>query len=181
MVKFRAICIVGIVVGLTGVALLLVPDASLPEPNMAGWLLLALLAPVCFAMVNAFAGRFRPPEAPSDMLVCGLLVASALFLLPIMFATGQAYVPTGVGGLGDWAILVATAINVIFWLLFFEIIRRAGAGFFSQFNYLAVLAGIAWAVVIFAERPGVYVWGGALARLCIGLAMVNHGLRKRPA
>lgn len=181
MVKFRAICIVGIVVGLAGVALLLVPDASLPEPNMAGWLLLALLVPVCFAMVNAFAGRFRPPEAPSDMLACGLLVASALFLLPIMFATGQAYVPTGVGGLGDWAILVATAINVIFWPLFFEIIRRAGAGFFSQFNYLAVLAGIAWAVVIFAERPGVYVWGGALARLCIGLAMVNHGLRKRPA
>jgi len=76
---------------------------------------------------------------------------------------------------------VATAINIIFWPLFFEIIRRAGAGFFSQFNYLAVLAGIAWAVVIFAERPGVYVWGGALARLCIGLAMVNHGLRKRPA
>jgi drug/metabolite transporter (DMT)-like permease len=53
--------------------------------------------------------------------------------------------------------------------------------FFSQFNYLAVLAGIAWAAVIFAERPGVYVWGGALALLFIGLALVNHGLRKRPA
>jgi drug/metabolite transporter (DMT)-like permease len=106
------------------------------------------------------------------MLACGLLIASALFLLPIMFATGQAYVPTGVSGLGNWAILMATAINVIFWLLFFEIIRRAGAVFFSQFNYLAVLAGIAWAAVIFAERPGVYVWGGgagaALYRLGVG-------------
>jgi hypothetical protein len=77
------------------------------------------LAPVCFAMVNALAGSFRPPEAPYDMLACGLLIASALFLLPIMFATGQAYVPTGVSGLGNWAILMATAINVIFWLLFF--------------------------------------------------------------
>jgi drug/metabolite transporter (DMT)-like permease len=38
MKKFRAICIVGIVVGLAGVALLVVPDASLPEPDMAGGL-----------------------------------------------------------------------------------------------------------------------------------------------
>ncbi len=180
MEKFRIVCIVGILVGLSGVVLLVVPEASLPGTEAAGWLLLAFLAPVSFAMVNVFAGRFRPPEAPSVMLACGLLLASALFLLPIMFATGQAYLPVGANGIGDWAILMATVINALFWLLFFEIVRRAGSVFFSQFNYLAVLAGIAWAMLIFGERPNVYIWG-ALALLFIGLALVNRGIRKRAA
>jgi drug/metabolite transporter (DMT)-like permease len=180
MEQFRLIAILGIFVGLSGVVLLVVPDASLPGAEAAGWLLLAFLAPVCFAMVNVFAGRFRPPEAPSVMLACGLLLASALFLLPIMFATGQAYLPVGGIGLGDWAILMATAINMLFWLLFFEIVRRAGSVFFAQFNYLAVLAGIAWAVIIFGKRPNAYIWG-ALALLFIGLFLVNRGIAKQAA
>ncbi|MBT3172799.1 MAG: EamA family transporter, partial [Rhodospirillaceae bacterium] len=169
-----------ILVVLAGVFLMVFPEASLPEPEMAGWLLLSLLAPVSFAMVNAFAGKFRPPEAPSVMLACGLLLASAVFLLPVMFATGQAYIPLGENGIGDWAVLMAVAINAAFWLLFFEIVRRAGSVFFSQFNYLAVLAGIAWAMLIFAERPSVYIWG-ALALLFLGLALVNRGIKKRRA
>ncbi|MBT4427140.1 MAG: DMT family transporter [Rhodospirillaceae bacterium] len=180
MERFRIVCIIGILVGLAGVVLMVVPEASLPEPEMAGWLLLSLLAPVSFAMVNAFAGKFRPPEAPSVMLACGLLLASAVFLLPVMFATGQAYIPLGENGIGDWAVLMAVAINAAFWLLFFEIVRRAGSVFFSQFNYLAVLAGIAWAMLIFAERPSVYIWG-ALALLFLGLALVNRGIKKRRA
>ncbi len=178
MEKFRIVSVLGILFGLAGVAVLVVPGESLPGPEMASWILLALLAPVCFGMVNAYAGRFRPPEAPTTMLACGLMLASALFLLPIMFATGQAYLPTGATGMGDWAVLMAAAINVAFWLLFFEIIRRAGPVFFAQFNYLAVLAGIAWAMIIFAERPSVYIWG-ALVLLFVGLALVQRGIRKR--
>lgn len=180
MEKFRIVSIVGILIGLAGVALMVVPEASLPAPEMAGWLLLALLAPVSFGMVNVFAGRFRPPQAPSVMLACGLLLASAFCLLPVMFATGQAYLPSGAAGMADWSIVIASAINVVFWLLFFEIVRRAGSVFLAQFNYLAVLAGIAWAMLIFAERPSVFIWG-ALILLFLGLALVNRGLRKRPA
>ena len=42
-------------------------------------------------------------------------------------------------------------------MLFFEIIRRAGPVFFAQFNYLAVLAGVAWAAAVFRERLSIYL------------------------
>jgi drug/metabolite transporter (DMT)-like permease len=41
-------------------------------------------------------------------------------------------------------------------VLFFEIIRMAGPSFFAQFNYLAVLAGVAWSMAIFGERLSIY-------------------------
>ena len=44
-----------------------------------------------------------------------------------------------------------------FLVLFLEIIRRAGPVFFAQFNYLAVLAGVAWGAAIFGERLSIYV------------------------
>ncbi len=177
MEQFRWISVFGILLGFLGVLLVILPESSLPSRDMVGWLLLAFLAPVCFATCNVFAGRFRPPEAPSTALSCGLLIASAIFLLPIMFASGQAYSFMDGAPIGNWMILLATLINVVFWVLFFEIIRLAGPIFFAQFNYLSVLAGMGWAILIFGDRPSAYIWG-ALVLLFGGITLVQIGLRR---
>ena len=68
-----------------------------------------------------------------------------------MLFAGQGWLPHALdeGAIGT---LIAIAINAAFLVLFFEIIRRAGPTFFAQFNYLAVLAGVAWGAMVFGER-----------------------------
>jgi len=63
-------------------------------------------------------------------------------------------------------------------VLFFEIIRRAGPVFFAQFNYLAVLAGVAWGAVIFGERLSIYL---VLAMVLMFVGVFLSGYRRRPA
>ena len=93
----------------------------------------------------------RPPAASSAAMGAGVLFGSSLVLLPVMLITGQGWFPQAFDD-GAIATLIAIAINAAFLVLFFEIIRRAGPTFFAQFNYLAVLAGVAWGAIVFGER-----------------------------
>ena len=172
--RFRPISGVGIVAGLCAVLLVTVPETSLPEPGMAGWLLLALLAPVSFASVNIFAATIRPPAVSSLTMAAGILLGAALLMLPVMLATGQAWAPPAATGQGNIGLLTAIGINVIIWWIFLEIVRNAGPIFFSQSNYVVVLAGLGWGIVLFGEAPSPFIWG-ATALLFIGVGLLNKG------
>ena len=74
-------------------------------------------------------------------------------------------------------LLAAAAINAAFYVLFFEIIRRVGPAKFSFFNYLAVIAGIIWSLVVFREAPPT-LFGAAIIVMVSGMTIA---LRKKPA
>jgi len=177
--SFRWLSVLGIIFGIAGVALAVLPESALPEKGMAGWLLLGLLAPVCFAAVNVLAGKYRPPASASETLASGLLLVSALILIPVMFLTDQVYAFRGPAEV-NFAVLWAVLINSVFWISFFEIVRLAGPVFFAQFNFLAVLCGIGWAYIVFGQIPSIYIWGAA-ALLFGGLALVLGTSRRATA
>ena len=47
--KFRISGMIGVLLGLGGMLFVLVPQTGLPTPDMVGWVLLALVGPLCFA------------------------------------------------------------------------------------------------------------------------------------
>ena len=174
--SFRWLSVFGIFFGIAGVALAVLPDSALPEPGMAAWMLLGVLAPVSFAAVNVLAGKYRPPASAGESLSAGLLLLSAIVLTPIMFITDQLFAfdaPLEVNLAVLWSIL----INAIFWLAFFEIVRIAGPVFFALFNFIAVICGIAWAYIIFDQLPCVYIWG-SVGLLFFGLTLVLSSTRR---
>jgi drug/metabolite transporter (DMT)-like permease len=175
--RFRWLGLLGLLFGFAGVVLIVAPGASAAEPIAWQWFLLALLAPVMFAGSNIAAALLQPPASSSVATAAGVLFGSALVLLPVMLIAGQAWAPTR---LDEAAIgtLLAIAINATFLVLFLEIIRRAGPVFFAQFNYLAVLAGVAWGAVIFGERLSIYV---ILAMLLMFVGAFLSGYRRPSA
>lgn len=173
--RFRVLGVLGILFGLAGVLLVIVPDVSLPSPDMVGWVLLALLAPVMFGLVTVFAGKYRPPAASSLNLTCGLLLASAVMLVPLMFGLGQAYVFPGGDVVGDLCILYAGLLTAAVFYLFLEFVRIAGPVFVTQHNYIATLAGFGWGIAFFDEGYSAYICG-ATALMFVGLALLNLGL-----
>ncbi len=149
--RFRVMGLFGLLCGFIGVVVMVAPGATLGSPDAWKWFLLALAAPLLFASSNVAAAVLRPPVASSAAMGAGVLFGSSLVLLPVMLITGQDWFPRTFDD-GAIATLIAIAINAAFLVLFLEIIRRAGPTFFAQFNYLAVLAGVAWGAIVFGER-----------------------------
>jgi len=176
MDRLRAISIAGLVLGLCGVCFIVLPQGALPDGTQIVWLLLAATAPVCFAFSNIAAVRYRPPASPSIGLSFGMLLLGGLAILPFVVATESYYIPSLTGGAGSWAIFAVAAIMAAFIYLFFEIVRLAGPVFFAQFNYLSLIAGIAWASVLFRERPS-WWFAAASILMLLGVLMVNAGTR----
>jgi drug/metabolite transporter (DMT)-like permease len=152
--RFRVLGLLGLAFGFAGVLVIIV-GLGLEEsaPDAWRWFALSLIAPLLFACSNLAAALLRPPLSSSLSMAAGMLVGSSAMLIPIMAIAGQASVPTGAGAI---AALIAAAINAVFFVLFFEIIRLAGPTFFAQFNYLAVLAGVGWSIAIFGEGLSIY-------------------------
>lgn len=172
----RALSIAGIVVGFGGVLLMTVPDVSLTAPEMVGWLLLAFLAPVSFALTNVTASMMRPPAVSSVAMACGMVLVTIVIMAAVSLIAGQAYALPGPGP-ALWAALATATVNAAFYIAFFEIVRLAGPVFFAQFNYLVVLAGFGWGALFFGESHSVYVWGAA-ALMLSGLALHTLGLNR---
>ena len=175
--RFRWLGLIGLLFGFAGVVLIVAPGASLGGADAWKWFLLALLAPVMFAGSNVAAAILRPPASSSVATGAGVMLGSAAVLLPIMLLAGQTWFPKEPDQ-GTIATLIAVAINAVFLVLFLEIIRRAGPVFFAQFNYLAVLAGVAWGAVIFGERLSIYL---VLAMVLMFVGVFLAGYRRPPA
>lgn len=174
--RLRALSVAGIVVGFGGVLLMTVPEVSLPTPETVGWLLLAFLAPVSFAMTNVTASLLRPPAASSVAMASGMVTVTVVIMAVVSLVAGHAYALPGPGP-ALWTALATAAVNAAFYVTFFEIVRLAGPVFFAQFNYLVVLAGFGWGAVIFGESHSAYVWGAA-ALMLIGLALHSISLSR---
>lgn len=174
--RFRAASFTGLLLGIAGVLVIVLPDFSLPSRDMAGWFLLTLLGPTSFAVGNVYVAMSRPPEMPGLMATAGLCLSAAVFILPAMLIVDADFNPFGASSTGAGAILVAALIYVITLSLFFEIIRRAGPIYWSQIGYISVVSGMVWGMLVFGETHNVGIWLGATLMFG-GLALVNLGVR----
>ncbi len=164
--------IVGMTVGFGGVLLVVLPETSLPSPDMVGWVLVGFSPSILFALQNVWIQRYRPPVTDSLTLSAAFLLAAALVIFPFLAVTGDWWFFAGPMSSGDWALVIVTLLLAVNMICVFEIIHRAGAVFLSSVAYLDVLAGIACGMILFDEVHSGWIWG-ALACLSMGLLLVT--------
>lgn len=148
----------GMLLGAAGVAVIAIPDAGVIDTNGVFWFLVALAAPVMFATANNCAKWLRPEGASSITMAAGTLLGAAVVAGVVMLILGNVVLPADITGRAVLPLVLATAIDAAFFVLFFELVARLGPARFSLFNYLAVAAGILWSLVIFSERPAALFW-----------------------
>jgi drug/metabolite transporter (DMT)-like permease len=148
----------GMLLGAAGVAVIALPGAGVVGADGGFWFLVALTAPVMFATANNCAKWLRPPGASSMTMAAGTLLGAAAVAGIVMLALGSPVLPAADTAGGLLPIVLATAINAVFFWLFFELVARIGPARFSLFNYLAVAAGILWSLVAFHEKPASLFW-----------------------
>jgi len=172
MDQFRAVRLVGILAGLAGVLFVVLPQASLPSRDMAGWVLLGLLAPLCYALGAILMARMPVAESKSLLLAAGLLAAAGVVMLTVMLLTRTWWFFEGAFATGHWATVAAMVNQAAIFVLMFEIIRRAGPVFFSTSNYIATFLGVAWGMLFFGDSYTLWIWA-AMGLMFVGLFCVN--------
>ena len=74
----------GIGLGFAAVLLIVLPDLEIEVGSLTAWLLITLFIPICYAIESLIIALRRPPEGDAMMLVAGMLLSSALVLLPVV-------------------------------------------------------------------------------------------------
>jgi drug/metabolite transporter (DMT)-like permease len=173
----QALRVAGILVGLCGVAILVLPKGSLPSEAVLPYALLGLLVPTCYASGNVFAELARPKGVDNLALAAGTMIFAAAGGLVVALLDGSFHPVWIAPGrpemlLAGYALVTATAF-----LFFLGIVSRAGAVYLGQVGYLVTLFGIGWGMLFFGETHGPWLWL-AVAVVFVGVALVNFGPRR---
>lgn len=178
--KFHSLRFGGILLGLAGVLLVLIPRTSLPSPEMAGWVVLGLVPPLCYALNAISIALLRPPATGSLPLATGMICCATIYIFVVMAISGSWWAFDGAWGTGHWATIYAMLNNCFTFVLIFVIIKRAGPVIFSTVNYIATLSGMGFGIWFFSDAPSPWIWA-ALALMFAGLFFVNFTGRRRSA
>jgi drug/metabolite transporter (DMT)-like permease len=171
--KFNWKRMIGIIFALFGIMTIIIPKSSLPDPNLAPWVLLTLITPLSFAFCSIYIARFRPAEIDTLTVTAGMLITSSIMLLPVVLLTGNFYWFHMPLLTPDWIILIEIALSSIGYVLFFQLIKIAGPVYYSLVDTIVVLTGLAWGYMIFNERLNEWT-AIAVCLILLGLFVVTR-------
>lgn len=171
--RFALLRTLGLVFGIGAVALIVVPETSLPSPDMVPWVLLGMVVPLLYVANAIIIALLKPPPSGALPLACGTLGAGALFMLVVMLVSEQWWWFEGPMDDADWALVMAACTLALMFYMMIEIIRIAGPVFFTTVNFIIPLAGIGWGILLFGESNSLWVWL-ALVLMILGVFLVNR-------
>lgn len=175
--RFSTRRVAGVVIGLIGAAMILVPKSSLPSPDDYLWVMVAMIVPLCYGISNVYLGVARPPDVPSLALGGAMQLGAAVTFLPLALLAGQMHVPFPPQTPAEIANVSHIAVSSIGALIFFELMRLRGPVIASQVGYVVCLSGVFWGKLFFGEQHSVWIWL-AMGTIFLGLALVTWPPRK---
>jgi drug/metabolite transporter (DMT)-like permease len=151
--------LLGLTLGVLGVLMITLPDASLPDSSQAVYVLLVLLAVLCYAIEGAGLGRFGRAGLDPVQLLLGASILSTMVSTPIALATGTFITPVVPFGVADYAVLLSGLANTIAYVGYVWMVGRGGAVFASQVAYVVTGFGVLWSMALLGESYSIWIWG----------------------
>jgi len=170
--RFSIKRLAGLVLGLIGVLVLVLPEASLPDPAMIWFIPLAIVAPLFYAFEGNVIARWGTYGLDPIQVLCGASLIGALIMVPITLATGQWINPLPPYTVADYGLVASSLAHIAAYVGYFWLVGRAGAVFAIQVSYLATGFGVIWAMLLLDENYSGYFWV-AMAIMFVGLFLVQ--------
>ena len=163
--------LLGLGLGISGILLIVLPDASLPDAKAAPFVILAVICAFCYAIENVYIDLRMPPGEALTIL-CGMLAMASVIMAPIAFISGVFWWPTWPMGSVEWSLLGLALINAFAYGTFVHLVNTAGPVFASQAAYITTLSGIAWGMILFGESHSAWIIAAASCMM-VGLTLVR--------
>ncbi|MGH6925245.1 MAG: DMT family transporter [Propylenella sp.] len=156
--------LVGVGFGVAGLVILIGPQKLAALGDDAVRQIAVVAASFCYA-VNAIVTKRIARQDPYAVSAA-IMITSAALLLPASIAHDAPWTlaPTGTA----WFALLMLGVfpTALASLAMLALLRRQGAGFFAQINFLVPLFGVFWGFAVLSERPP----ASALTALAVILA-----------
>ena len=162
----------GLLLGLLGVGLLVLPESSLPDAAMVAWVPVAILAALCYAFEGNYVARWGTAGLDPVQVLLGASGMGALIVLPLMLASGHWISPFMPFGVAEWSLVSSSVVHVLVYTCFVWLIGRAGSVFAVQVSYLVTGFGVIWAMLLLDERYAPMIWA-AMVLMMAGMALVQ--------
>ena len=170
--RFQARRLFGLLCGFAGILLIVGPEASLPDPSLAIWIPLALVASLFYAFEGNLLAKFGSAGTDPIQLLCGVSWVGIALTLPFALISGQWISPLPPWGAPDGAMLASGVIHATVYASYFWMVTNAGAVFAAQVGYLVTGFGVIWAMLILGESYPPTVWA-ALGLMFLGVFLVQ--------
>lgn len=168
----RARRVLGVILGALAVILIVAPSTSLPDPEKAIYVLMAVIAPFCYGIEGNYVAARGTQGLDAIQLLYGASCVALMITVPLVWITGQFVSPFVVWGPPEWAIVLNGALHAAAYSLYLWMVGRAGSVFASQTAYLVTGTGVAWSILLLSESYSAWVWS-ALVLMMAGLALVQ--------
>lgn len=146
----------GLVIGLSGVGLMLLPQSDVELSGAWYYMVIALGIPVLLAASNIYRSKFWPAGSQARPLVAGMLTVQGVCLLFINMVLGnfQLNMPGMVNSLPLLVLLGMLAGTS--YLSSFNLLRIGGPVYLSQMGYIITAVTLLAGVVLWDEYYGIH-------------------------
>ncbi len=168
---------VGVVSCFVGIMVLLLSGTSIAGHYTTRWVLQALLSPLSFAITAIYSTRVRPRQTSSLVLSSGMLIASTVFLVPIVLLSGQFYSLLPPWHMADGAVVLEMILSSLGYVVFFQLLKVSGPVYYSLVGGIVAITGLFWGWLLFAEYLS--LWSSwAVVLIILGVLLVSKRSRR---
>ena len=177
--RFQFRRLTGVILGGTAIALLVLPDTSLPDPSKAIFVLVALIAPMFYGVEGNYLAIKQPDDTGPVATLFGASVIGAIVSLPLTLISGTFINPFESGiGASELALMTTIGLHIIAYVGYIWMVDQAGPVFSAQIAYIVTPAGIILSIILLGEQPSAFIWI-ALLILLVGLFLVQPRQKNR--
>ncbi len=162
----------GVSFGLLGIVLLIGPETALPDRTLVVWVMIALLAPLCYATEGNLVALWDTKDLDAVQILLGGSIIALVMSLPLALATEQWISPLVPFGEAEIALVASSVIHAAAYACYVWLVQHAGSVFAAQSSYLVNGFGIFWSMILLGELYGSYFWL-AVVVMAAGLVLVQ--------
>ena len=176
MEKFEISRFLGVLFGIFAIILIVFPKLDLGYLGEVGWILLALLSPLCYAIEGVWINKIGIAKLDPIEIILGASILGFFILMPIVALNGYWITPYRVWGPAEFAITASSLIHSLIYISYIWLIGKAGVIFASQVSYIYTASGIGFSIILLGEGYSLFVWAAVILML-MGLMMVRPSRR----
>lgn len=167
--------LLGVVIGMSGVAVLVGPGALSHLGTSVWGELSVVLGSLCYAFGGIIARRVSAAGLPPVALAFGQLFSASLFSLPLALAVDAPWTLRPSATALVALLVLAVVCSALAYLLYFRVLTAAGATNASLVTLLVPVSAAAFGAIVFGERLGLGALGG-FALIALGFAVLDGRL-----
>ncbi len=165
----------GVLIGFVAMVMIAAPDTSLPEPEKAIFVLVALVAPFFYGVEANYIALKTPQNTDA---ISTLFMASfiGLFVIaPFLLITDQWVDPMATWGAPEYSLIGASVIHAVTYCGYIWLVGYGGPVFSVQMAYPVTLSGVFFSILFLGEAYSGWIWG-ALVLVILALFLVQPKL-----